>query len=86
MKLGSLAIACMLVNATACGHLDEATRAEREYEKLDWEHRYLDYQQRCYRAGGRMIIRASGPLPRSGIPRRSDLFSCTTRIAQLPRP
>lgn len=86
MKLGGLAIACMLVNMAACVHVDEATREARQYRKLDWEHRFLDYQHRCYRAGGQMVIQASGPLPRSGVPRRSDHFSCTSRIAKIDRP
>ena len=80
MKLKGLAVVCAVMTVSACAHIDEATRAEREYRRLEWEHSFVDYQSRCYQAGGRMVIQAKGPLPRSGIPRRGDLFSCTRPV------
>ena len=90
MRFSSLLVAGVMIVCTACAQTtareDADTRAEeREYRRLDWANRFVDYQDRCYQAGGRMVIRASSRLPRSGIPRRGDYYSCTTRIGSLPR-
>ena len=89
MRFGGLLVAGVMILSTACAQTtrpDAVSRAEeREYRKQDWANRFVDYQERCYHAGGRMVIRASSRLPRSGIPRRGDFYSCTTRIGTLPR-
>jgi len=90
MRFSGLLVAVIVILCPGCAQTsvqkDADTRAEeREYRRLDWANRFVDYQERCYHAGGRMVIRASSRLPRSGIPRRGDFYSCTTRIGSLPR-
>lgn len=47
-----------------------------EYQETDRRNLYADTATLCRRAGGYMIIRTTGRLPRNGMPRSGDEYSC----------
>ena len=82
---GTILIATLLL--AACAPLTQQQLEEREYRNVDWENRYLSYNQRCLAAGGRMVIQSSSShrLRQRNVPRRGDYYSCTSPVRQAPR-
>ena len=48
-----------------------------EYRETDRRNLFADTATICRRAGGYMIVKTNGRLPRNGLPRPGDAYSCT---------
>ena len=62
--------------AGGCTTMTAAQLEAREYRRIDFEARYLDYRTQCLQAGKRIYIDAGGSLGRDGMPRPGDRFYC----------
>lgn len=71
--------------STACATISEQEKEAREYRQTDWENRYIAYANRCDRAGGQMIVNKASLVGDRDIPRRHELFRCSTYIGRQPR-
>lgn len=83
MRVALIIVAASI--AAACAPLTPQQLEDREYRNTDWENRYVDYAHRCRRAGGRIMVQASGPMRRNGVPARSDYYQCSRSVAAAPR-
>lgn len=66
-----------LMTVTACGSLTPGQRDEREYRRVQFEDRFIDFRQQCRASGGRIVIDAKQGLRRGDIPRRGDRYVCS---------
>ncbi len=61
---------------TACAPLTEEQREARDYRRLDFEARYLEFRARCRARGGTIYVEAGRRIGRSSVPRRNDRYRC----------
>ncbi len=76
MKTLVVTIALLLAG---CASLSDQARENREYRRLDFQARFLEYRRQCYAAGGRIYINATGSLDRAGVPKRGSRYNCGRR-------
>ena len=60
----------------ACAPMSERQRDIQNYDRLDFEARFLDFSRRCKASGGVIVIERRGRLGKRGIPRRTDSYRC----------
>lgn len=58
-------------------------RAERQYERADWENRYRAYARRCSSAGGTMLVHET-EMGQSNLPKRGSFFQCSRVVGPIP--
>lgn len=69
----------LLVTAIAlagCAGSGGRTADDRQYDRLDFRARFVEYRQLCAEAGGHMYINAVGNLDREGVPPRGSRYRC----------
>lgn len=52
-------------------------RDDREYRREYFEAQFIDFRQRCWANGGRILIDAKQSLRKGDIPRRGDRYFCS---------
>ena len=71
-----LALLLVALMAIAACTLTPDQRDEREYRRLQFEDQFVDFRQRCWARGGRVVIDAKQGLRKGNIPRRGDRYIC----------
>jgi hypothetical protein len=62
--------------AAGCTTLDQGRFDASDYRRVEFEEKFRSYKARCLAGGGQIFIDAKQRLPRSGIPRPGDYYSC----------
>jgi len=75
MRLQALSLAAAACLA-GCTTLSEREAEAREYRRIDFEARYIEYRNRCQAEGGWILMEPVGRLHNDGIPRRGDRWRC----------
>ena len=76
MRMTACMAALAALAAAACAPLSEREREARDYRKLDFEARYLEFRDRCIARGGAIYVEAGRRIGRRGIPRHTDRYRC----------
>lgn len=77
MRIALLIVPALLLSA--CAGTDSQRAELREYGKLEWRDRFLEYRRRCNGSGGFVVVRATGSVERDGVPTVGDGYQCLRR-------
>lgn len=69
-----LAVTALLT--VACTPITEREREQREYQRLDFQAKYLDFSNRCQRKGGIVLVKTTSRIRGSGLPEPHDSYRC----------
>lgn len=65
-----------LAALAGCAGSGARTADLRQYDRLDFRARFVEYRQLCAEVGGHLYINAVGNLDRDGVPPRGSRYRC----------
>ena len=69
-------LAATALLTVACTPITEREREQREYQRVDFQARYLDFRSRCQAKGGIVLLTSSSRMRGNDLPERNDKYRC----------
>jgi len=62
--------------SVACAPMTERERENREYQRVDYQAKYIDFRSRCQSKGGIILLTSTSRMRGSDLPARNDKYRC----------